>query len=195
MSPRIRSLSPQLLSRSWSTLQKFTYEYQLPDGSWETQVREAYDRGDGVCALLINKIKKTVILTRQFRLPTYLNGNPDGMLTEVCAGKLNRGEDPVDGMRREIEEETGHRILKLEKVFETYMSPGSVTEVITMFLGQYDETTRVSKGGGLEEEGENIEVIELPFQEALEDVRTGKIRDAKTIMLLQYLALHQDKLS
>lgn len=189
MNPKIRNLEAQLLSRSWSTLQKFTYEYQLPDGSWETHVREAYNRGNGVTALLYHKKENKVILTRQFRLPTYLNGNESGMLIEACAGKLNPDEDPEAGIMREIEEETGHRITKLEKVFECYMSPGSVTELIYFYLAPYDESTRVNEGGGLEEEGENIEVLEITLPEAQEYIQSGKIKDAKTIMLLQHLQL------
>lgn len=190
---KIRSLKAQLLSRSWSSLQKFTYEFLLPNGSWEEHVREVYDRGNGACALLYNSTKEAVILIRQFRLPTYLNGNETGFLIEACAGKLNQGENPEEAIRREIEEETGHRVKQIEKVFESYMSPGSVTEVISMYLASYDESTYIHSGGGLAEEGENIEVLELPLNQALEWMHSGKIKDAKTIMLLQFLALRSSQ--
>lgn len=185
---KIRSLRAQLLSRSWTSLQKFTYDFLRPDGKWEEHVREVYDRGDGASALLYNPIQSTVILIQQFRLPTYLNGNDSGFLIEACAGKLNPGENPQEAILREIEEETGHHVHSLEKVFEAYMSPGSVTELITMYLATYDESTKIHGGGGLAEEGENIEVIEVPLMQALEWIKTGKIKDAKTIMLLQFLS-------
>ena len=185
----IRNVKKELLSDNWYTLNKVTFEYQREDGTWETQVREAYDRGNGAAILLYNREKGTVVLTRQFRMPTYLNGNADGMMIEACAGLLEKG-NAEQTIKMEVEEETGYKIDKVEKVFEAYMSPGSVTEILHFFIGQYEEAMKVSEGGGAEDETENIEVLELDFKTVLQMVKTGEIRDAKTIMLLQYAQIH-----
>ncbi|APA63048.1 GDP-mannose pyrophosphatase NudK [Maribacter sp. 1_2014MBL_MicDiv] len=185
----IKNVKREILSDNWYILNKYTYDYQKPDGSWETQEREAYDRGNGAAILLYNSKKKTVVLTRQFRMPTYVNGNKDGMLIEVCAGLLD-GDNPSDCVRKETEEETGYKINNVEKVFQTYMSPGSVTEELFLFVGEYDDSMKVSDGGGAEDETENIEVLELNFDEAITMVSKGEIKDAKTIMLLQYAKLN-----
>jgi len=185
---RIRNIEKELLSDNWYTLNKFSFEYQKDDGTWEEQYREAYDRGNGAAILLYNKAKGTVILTRQFRMPTYVNGNEDGMMIEVCAGLLD-GDNPEDCIRKETEEETGYKIENVEKVIETYMSPGSVTEILYLFVGEYEDRMKISEGGGAEDETENIEVLEYPFGKALEMVQSGEICDAKTIMLLQYAHL------
>ena len=182
---RIRNIKKELLSDNWYTLNKFTFEYQKNDGSWETQHREAYDRGNGAAILLYNKRKGTVVLTRQFRMPTYVNGNDDGMMIEVCAGLLD-GDNPEDCIRKETEEETGYKIDNVERVIETYMSPGSVTEILYLFIGEYTDRMRVGEGGGADHETENIEVLEYPFEKALEMMAMGEIKDAKTIILLQY---------
>ena len=182
---QIRNIKKELLSDNWYTLNKFTFDYQKSDGTWETQEREAYDRGNGAGILLYNKKKSTVVLTKQFRMPTYVNGNDDGMMIEVCAGLLD-GDNPEDCIRKETEEETGYKIDNVERVFETFMSPGSVTEILYLFIGAYEEKMKVSEGGGAEHETENIEVLEMPFSKALEKMKSGKINDAKTIMLLQY---------
>jgi len=182
---RIRNIKKQLLSDNWYTLNKFIFDYQKDDGTWETQEREAYDRGNGAAILLYNKRKGTVVLTKQFRMPTYVNGNEDGMMIEACAGLLD-GDNPEDCIRKETEEETGYRIDNVERVIETYMSPGSVTEILYLFVGEYEEKMKVSEGGGSDHETENIEVLEYPFDTAIKMMKTGKIRDAKTIMLLQY---------
>jgi nudix-type nucleoside diphosphatase (YffH/AdpP family) len=182
---QIRNIKKELLSDNWYTLNKFTFDYQKSDGTWETQEREAYDRGNGAGILLYNKKKSTVVLTKQFRMPTYINGNDDGMMIEVCAGLLD-GDNPEDCIRKETEEETGYKIDNVECVFETFMSPGSVTEILYLFIGAYEEKMKVSEGGGAEHETENIEVLEMPFSKALEMMKSGKINDAKTIMLLQY---------
>jgi nudix-type nucleoside diphosphatase (YffH/AdpP family) len=189
--PRVRNLRRETLNAGWSRLERITYDYQLPTGQWQEQVREAYDRGDGATVLLYDPAKGTVILTRQFRLPTFLNGNTDGHLIESCAGKLERGEDPADCVIREIEEETGFRVPEVKKVFSAYMSPGSVTELIHFYLARVDESMRVSAGGGEAQEQENIEVVELPLEEALGQVKRGLIKDGKTIMLLQHAALQK----
>ncbi|WP_340158661.1 GDP-mannose pyrophosphatase NudK [uncultured Maribacter sp.] len=185
----IKNVKREILSDNWYILNKYTYDYQKPDGSWETQEREAYDRGNGAAILLYNSKKKTVVLTRQFRMPTYVNGNKDGMMIEVCAGLLD-GDNPADCVRKETEEETGYKINNVQKVFQTYMSPGSVTEELFLFVGEYDDSMKVSDGGGAEDETENIEVLELNFDEAITMVSNGEIKDAKTIMLLQYAKLN-----
>ncbi|WP_431161435.1 GDP-mannose pyrophosphatase NudK [Flagellimonas beolgyonensis] len=185
----VRNIRKELLSDNWYTLNKVTFEYQREDGSWETQIREAYDRGNGAAILLYNVQKGTVVLTRQFRMPTYLNGNEDGMMVEACAGLLEKG-NAEQTIKMEVEEETGYKIDHVKKVFEAYMSPGSVTEILYFFIGQYTDAMKVGEGGGAEDETENIEVLELPFRKALQMMETGEIRDAKTIMLLQYAQLH-----
>lgn len=186
---RIKIQQTEILSDNWYTLKKVTYQYQLKNGSWETHAREAYDRGNGATILLYNKVKQTVILTRQFRLPTYINGNETGMLIEACAGLLDKN-NPEDCIRKETEEETGYRVSKVRKLFEAYMSPGSVTEVLYFFAAEYDDAMKVGTGGGLAEEQEHIEVLEVDFEQACGMLETGEIRDAKTIMLLQYAKIH-----
>ncbi|MBQ4914736.1 GDP-mannose pyrophosphatase NudK [Maribacter sp. MMG018] len=182
---KIRNIKKEILSDNWYTLNKFTFEYQKDDGTWEKQSREAYDRGNGAAILLYNSKKGTVVLTKQFRMPTYVNGNDDGMMIEVCAGLLD-GDAPEDCIKKEIEEETGYKIENVQRVFETYMSPGSVTEILYLFVGAYEDQMKVGEGGGAEHETENIEVMEITFQEALQKVKTGEICDAKTVILLQY---------
>lgn len=189
MNPRIRNLSARLLNRSWTTLQSFTYEYEVTPQEWQWQTREAYDRGDGVCALLFDPRKETILLARQFRLPTYLNGNDSGLLLEVCAGKLEMDEDPLTGIEREVREELGHSGLRFERLFDLFMSPGSVTERIHFFLAEYGLDTKVASGGGLADETEHIDLVEVPLSDALTMIRSGEIRDAKTIILIQHLKL------
>lgn len=185
----IKIISKEILSDNWYTLNKITFEYLKKDGSREVQNREAYDRGNGATILLYNKENQTVILTRQFRLPTYINGNESGMLIETCAGLLDM-DNPEIAIKRETEEETGYQIKHVEKVFEAYMSPGSVTEILYFFVAEYSKDMKVSDGGGHHEEQENIEVLELPFNEALEMIKNGEIKDGKTIMLLQYAQIN-----
>jgi nudix-type nucleoside diphosphatase (YffH/AdpP family) len=185
MKKNIRNVQTKILSNDWSVLKKLTYEYKRDDGIWEKQVREVYDRGNGATILLYNSIKKTVLLTRQFRIPTYLNGNGDGQLIETCAGKLD-DENPDDCIVREVLEETGYRVPIVTKVFEVYMSPGSVSEIIHFYVAPYDESMRESQGGGLTAEQENIQVLEIGFEKAFSMIASGEIRDAKTIMLLQH---------
>lgn len=178
----------EILSDNWYTLKKVTFSIQKKDGTIEQQSREAYDRGNGAVILLYNKKSETIILTRQFRLPSFINGNPTGMLIEACAGLLD-DDDPEDCIRRETEEETGYKISKAEKIFEAYMSPGSVTEILHFFIAEYSTEMKITEGGGLNEEGENIEVLELSIDKALEMIDSGEIKDAKTIMLLQYIRI------
>ncbi|QEM10203.1 GDP-mannose pyrophosphatase NudK [Mucilaginibacter rubeus] len=185
---QIEILSTDILSDNWYTLKKVTYQVKENNGNTSVQSREAYDRGNGATILLYNKAQQSVILTRQFRLPTYINGNPDGMLIECCAGLLDK-DNPEDCIRKETEEETGYKITDVKKVFEAYMSPGSVTEILYFFVAEYNKAMKVSDGGGLAHENENIEVLELPFSQALQMMQTGEIKDGKTIMLLQYAQL------
>ena len=187
--PKITIQKTELLSDNWYILNKVTYDYQEEDKKVETHIREVYDRGNGAAILLYNPIQKTVILTRQFRLPSYLNGNKTGMMIEVCAGLLDQ-DHPEQCIIRETEEETGYRIAKVQKVFETYMSPGAVTEILYLFVGEYDETMKVHEGGGLDAEQEHIEVMELPFDQVYAMIATGEIKDAKTVMLLQYAKIN-----
>lgn len=183
--PEIKVTETKLLSDNWYILNKVTFDYQKKDGKVESHIREVYDRGNGAAILLYNTSKKTVILTRQFRLPTYLNGNKTGMMIEVCAGLLDQ-DNAEQAVIRETEEETGYRLKKVQKVIETYMSPGSVTEILYLFVGEYDETMKVNDGGGLDAEQENIEVLEYTFEEAYNMIESGEITDAKTILLLQH---------
>lgn len=188
MQNQVKILEQKLLSDNWYKLYKYTYSITNRQGEEITQSREAYDRGNGATILLYNTTKRKVILTRQFRLPTLVNGNENGMMIEACAGLLDL-DNPEDCIRRETEEETGYRISQVKKVFEVYMSPGSVTEILYFFVGEYAEDQKVNDGGGVDED-ENIEVMELDFDAAYAMIATGEIRDAKTIMLLQYAKLH-----
>ena len=175
-------LKDEILSDNWYTLRKITYQR---DETASAASREVYDRGNGATILLYNRQNQTVILTRQFRMATYVNGNTDGLLIECCAGLLDK-DNPADCIRRETEEETGYRVTAVRKVFEAYMSPGSVTELLYFFVAEYTSDLKVSSGGGLQEESEDIEVLEIPFTKALDMMETGEIKDGKTIMLLQY---------
>jgi GDP-mannose pyrophosphatase NudK len=187
--PKITIQKTELLSNNWYVLNKVTFDYKMEDHDSETQVREVYDRGNGAVILLYNLTKKTVVLTRQFRLPTYLNGNTSGMVIEACAGLLD-AENPEECIIRETEEETGYRLSAVKKVFQSYMSPGSVTEILHFFIGEYQPNMKVSDGGGLAEEHENIEVLEYSFDQAYQMITNGEIFDAKTIMLLQYAKIN-----
>lgn len=189
MIEKIKISKTETLSDNWYILKKITYDYLKTDGSWQTQTREAYDRGNGATIMLYSKEQKTIILTRQFRLPTFINGNSTGMLIEACAGLLDK-DDPEDCIRRETEEETGYKITDVRKIFEAYMSPGSVTEILYFFIAEYSKEMKVNEGGGVGHEEENIEVLELTFQQAVRMIETGEIKDGKTIMLIQYLQLH-----
>jgi len=184
----IEIVKTEILSDNWYTLKKITYQYTKPDGIVQQQSREAYDRGNGAVILLYNTISRTVILTRQFRIPTYINGNESGMLIEACAGLLDQ-DSPQDCIRRETEEETGYQIKEAKKIFEAYMSPGSVTEILHFFIAEYTNNMKVSDGGGLQEEEENIEILEINIDDALAMIESGEIKDGKTIMLLQYIKL------
>ncbi|RZL48139.1 MAG: GDP-mannose pyrophosphatase NudK [Pedobacter sp.] len=185
----VKILSTEILSENWYILKKITYEYVKPNGEKLTQTRESYDRGNGATILLYNKLQQTVILTRQFRLPTFINGNEDGMMIEACAGLLDN-DNPEDCIRRETEEETGYKITDVKKIFEAYMSPGSVTEILHFFVAEYSKDMKVNEGGGVAGEEENIEVLEVDINEAIAMIAKGEIKDAKTIMLLQHAKLN-----
>ncbi|MFD0988779.1 NUDIX domain-containing protein [Mariniflexile jejuense] len=186
----LKNIKTELLSNHYYTLNKLTFDYQLRNGNWVTQVRECYDRGDGAGILLYSKEKGTVILTKQFRMPTFLNDNKDGLLIEVCAGMLDK-DNPEACIIRETEEEVGYRLKEVKKVFEAYSSPGVMTEKMHFFIGEYTDAMKVNEGGGLESEHEDIEVLELPFTEAIKMLNNGKINDTRTIVLLQYAIIHK----
>lgn len=185
---KITNIRNELLSDNWYVLRKYTFDLQRQEGGSVQQQREVYDRGNGATVLLYNRAKGTVVLTRQFRMPTYLNGNSDGMLLEACAGLLD-GDSPEDCVRREAQEETGYHLGEITKVFEAYMSPGGVTELLYFFIAEYQEGTSQPTGGGVEDE--DIVVVELPFTQAVAMIADGQIKDGKTIMLLQYMQIHQ----
>ena len=190
---RVQITEEKLLSDNWYVLKRYTFNYLGKNGQWTTQQREAYDRGNGATILLHNPQANTVILTRQFRLPTFVNGNWDGgpasgMLIETCAGLLD-SDDPETAILREMEEETGYRIQSVQKVMEAYMSPGSVTEKLFFYLAEYTADTERAVGGGIDEE--EIDILEIPLSEAMARMQTGEVQDGKTIMLLQYLRLQQ----
>lgn len=183
----VRIINTQTLSDDWYTLKKYTFALQRQNGEWQQQNREVYDRGNGATILLYNRQQRTVILTRQFRFPVYVNGH-DGMLIEAAAGLLDN-MDPENRIKAEAEEETGFSISHVEKVFEAYMSPGSVTEKLYFYIAEYRAEDRTGAGGGIEAEGEDIEVLEMTLDEALAAIESGLIVDAKTIMLLYHVAL------
>ncbi|MGL3197937.1 NUDIX domain-containing protein [Curtobacterium flaccumfaciens] len=180
----------EVVSNGWHVLRRTTLDVRRRDGRWDRQQRETYDRGNGATVLPHDPERDTVLLTRQFRWPAYVNGHPDGMLVEAAAGLLDE-DDPETAVRREAAEELGIRLGALTKVFDAFMSPGSVTERVHGYVGAYTPADRVEDGGGVEDEGEDIEVLELPVDDALAMVDDGRISDGKTIMLLQWLALHR----
>ena len=187
---QIKIIKEELLSDNWYTLKKYTYEILKLDGIRQIQTREVYDRGNGAVILLYNQEFKTVILTKQFRLPSFVNGNKKGVLIEACAGLLDQ-DNPEEAIKRETEEETGYRIKDVRKIFDAYMSPGSVSEILYFFIAEYTPSMKVHEGGGVEQEQEDIEVLEISFDKAYEMIGTGEIKDAKTIMLLQYVKINQ----
>lgn len=183
---KVRIIKTDTLSDDWYTLKKYTFDLQRQNGEWQRQSREVYDRGNGATILLYNREHRTVILTRQFRFPTYMNGYP-GYLIETAAGLLDN-MDAESRIKAEAEEETGFRLANVQKVLEAFMSPGSVTEKLHFFIAEYTARDKVSTGGGLASEGEDIEVLEMGFDEALAAIDSGAIVDGKTIMLLYYMA-------
>jgi nudix-type nucleoside diphosphatase (YffH/AdpP family) len=186
--PRVRIVDVDLLAAGWHVLRRTTLDYRDAAGTWSRQQRETYDRGNGATILLYDHGRRTVLLTRQFRFPAYVNGHPDGMLVETAAGLLDE-DDPATAIRREAAEETGVVVGGLEHVFDVYMSPGSVTERIHFFAAAYDAGSRHGELAGLAAEGEEIEILEVDIDEALAMIRDGRIQDAKAIMLLQWAVL------
>ncbi|MBX9244459.1 NUDIX domain-containing protein [Actinotalea ferrariae] len=186
--PDVRVVDVELLASAWHVLRRTTLEYRGRDGRWSTQQRETYDRGNGATVLLHDVERRTVLLTRQFRFPAYVNGHPDGMLVEAAAGLLD-ADDPETAVRRETEEELGVTLGGVEHVMDLYMSPGSVTEVLHFYAAPYTAPERTGVGGGVAAEGEDIEVLEVDVDEALARVRDGRIVDAKTVVLLQWAVL------
>ena len=180
----VRIINSETLSDNWYILKKYTFDLQRRDGEWQRQQREVYDRGNGATVLLYNRQKQSVVLVRQFRVATWVNGNLDGMLIETCAGLLD-DDEPEACIRKEAIEETGYQVSNVRKVFQLYMSPGGVTEIVHFFIAEYDERLRQNNGGGVEDE--DIDVLELPFAQAIEMIRSGEICDGKTVILLQYL--------
>ncbi len=189
MPENVDILETEILSANWYTLKKITYTFTKQNGTHHTHIREVYDRGNGATILLYNQENKTVILTRQFRLPSFINGNPSGMLIEACAGLLDK-DNAEDCIKRETEEETGYLVKDVQKIFEAYMSPGSVTEILYFFIAAYTKSMKVHPGGGIEQEQEDIEVLEIPFDQAMQMINSGEIKDGKTIMLLQHAKLN-----
>ena len=187
VNPDVRDITVEVIADAWYVLRRATFEHRLPDGTWRREQREAYDRGNGVCALLHDPTRDTVLLVRQYRLPAHLNDHPTGMLLELPAGLIDAGEDAAEAIRRELVEEVGHDVGDLTFLWRLYMSPGSVTEHITFFIGTYGEHTRVGDGGGEEVEHEHVDVVELTLAEAMRMTTSGEIADAKTVLALQHL--------
>ena len=188
ISDRIRVKNVRLLSDNWYTLKTTALEWRRADGEWQTQHRETYDRGNGATLLPYNLARRTVMLVKQFRYPAYVNGCDD-LLIEAAAGLLDN-ESPETRIRTEAEEEIGYRLRDIRKIFEAYMSPGSVTEKLHFFVAEYQPDMKIGAGGGNPDEGEDIEVLELAIDEALAMIADGRIMDAKTIMLLQWATLN-----
>lgn len=186
--PDVTVVDVELLAAAWHVLRRTTYDFRRSDGTVSREQRETYDRGDGATVLLYDAERWTVLFTRQFRYPVYVNGHPDGMFLETAAGLLD-GDDPAAAIRREASEELGVVIGELEPVFAVWTSPGSVTERVHCFAAPYTAASRVGPGGGLADDGEDIGAVEMPFAEALKRIETGELADAKTIMLLQWAAL------
>ena len=186
MSLNIEVIKDQILSENYFVLRNITYDLTRNDGEVIRHKREVYDRGNGATILLYSREKQSVVLIRQFRVATWVNGNEDGLLIETCAGLLD-DDEPEVCIRREAMEETGYEVTDVRKVFELYMSPGGVTELVHFFIAEYHDNLRANAGGGVEDE--DIDVLEMPFRDALEKVTSGEIRDGKAVILLQYLQL------
>lgn len=189
MGNKIKNVVINTLYKGWATLNEVSFSYKMKNESWVNQKRESYDRGDGATVLLYNKVKKTVILTKQFRVSTFLNGNDSGFVLETCAGMLDN-DQPEACIIREIEEETGYRVNSVTKLFKAYSSPGALTEILHYFIAEYSEDMKVNEGGGLDSEHEDIEVLEISFSEAYNMILTGEIQDLKTITLLQHAKIN-----
>ncbi len=181
-----------ILSKEWATLHRIDYDFLFKDGTWKRLSRESYDRGSGTCILLYNTKKNSVILTKQFRMAIYDENTPeDAMSIEVCAGSIDANENPKDCVIREVKEEVGYEIKEVKQVFESYISPGATTEKSFMYIAEYSDDMKINDGGGVEEEGEEIEVLELLFPKVLQMIENQEIKDARTTMLIQYAQIHK----
>ncbi|WP_179377182.1 NUDIX domain-containing protein [Winogradskyella wichelsiae] len=187
----LKNIKRTNLSKDWATLDKIDYEYQFKNGEWKSISRECYNRGDGAAIFLYNVEKGTVILTKQFRMPIYENTKSEGMSIEVCAGSIEHNDKPLETILRETEEEVGYKISEAKEVFKTYTSPGALTEKLFLYVAEYTDALKISEGGGLEIENEEIEVLELPFSKVISMIETEEIIDAKTIMLVQYAQINK----
>nr|WP_321224203.1 NUDIX domain-containing protein [uncultured Psychroserpens sp.] len=187
----LKNIKKTNLSNDWATLDRIDYDYKFKNGEWKRLSRETYNRGNGAAILLYNSKKGTVILTKQFRMPVYENNQLEGMSIEVCAGAIDGNESPIETILRETEEEVGYRIENAQQVLTAYTSPGALTEKMYLFVAEYSEEMKVNNGGGLDSEDEDIEVLELPFWDAITMIEQGEIIDAKSIMLLQYLQIQK----
>lgn len=190
MNNKVKSITKTTLSKDWATLDRIDYDYQFKNGEWKSVSRECYNRGNGAAILLYNLDKGTVILTQQFRMPIYENNREEGISIEACAGAIDNNDKPIETILRETEEEVGYKINNAKQVLTAYTSPGALTEKMYLFIAAYNETMKTNDGGGLETENEEIEVLEMPFSTAIEMMNTGKIIDAKTIMLIQYAQIN-----
>ncbi|MGJ8550391.1 NUDIX domain-containing protein [Winogradskyella wichelsiae] len=187
----LKNIKKTNLSKDWATLDRIDYEYQFKNGEWKSISRECYNRGDGAAIFLYNVEKGTVILTKQFRMPIYENTKSEGMSIEVCAGSIEHNDKPLETILRETEEEVGYKIREAKEVFKTYTSPGALTEKLFLYVAEYTDALKISEGGGLEIENEEIEVLELPFSKVISMIETEEIIDAKTIMLVQYAQINK----
>jgi nudix-type nucleoside diphosphatase (YffH/AdpP family) len=187
----IKNIKHTTLSKEWATLHRIDYDYQFKSGEWKSISRECYNRGDGAAILLYNPKKGTVILTKQFRMPIYETNKSEGMSIEVCAGAIDNNDDPLETIIRETEEEVGYKINNAKKVLTAYTSPGALTEKMYLFVAEYNDMMKINDGGGLDNENEEIEVLELQFAEAINMIEKESIIDAKTVMLLQYAQINK----
>ncbi|MFK7834418.1 MAG: NUDIX domain-containing protein [Winogradskyella sp.] len=186
----LKNIKKTTLSKEWATLDRIDYDYQFKNDEWKSVSRECYNRGHGAAILLYNLEKGTVILTKQFRMPIYEANKEEGMSIEVCAGAIDHNDTALATIIRETEEEVGYRIKDAKQVLTAYTSPGALTEKMFLFIAAYNQSMKVNKGGGLESEAEEIEVLELPFSKAIKMIKNEDIIDAKTIMLLQYAQIN-----
>lgn len=186
METKIKNITHKILSKAWATLSQIDYDYKFKDGRWKRVSRESYDRGNGTAVLLYNSEKGTVILTKQFRMPIYETTPDEAFSIEACAGAIDKDESAESTIIREIEEEVGYKVFGVQKIQEVYMSPGALTEKMYLFVARYSDAMKVNEGGGVESENEEIEVLEMQFSKAIDLMKSGEIRDAKTVVLLQY---------
>lgn len=188
---QIKNITHHILSKAWATLYRIDYNYTFKDGSVKRIQRECYNRGNGAAVLLYNAKKSTVILTKQFRMPIYENDKTEGMSIEVCAGAIDKNESAETTIMREIQEEVGYDVKNVNLVLETYMSPGAMTEKLYLYVAEYSNEMKMNQGGGLASEDEEIEVLEIPFDDAIHMIQTKAITDAKTVLLLQYAQINK----